>query len=86
MVNIKKSMAENKSKFNARGLSILGTIQIVFVILYFTDTGTVAEWPLVYVFMPLIIQAALIVLACCCAAAVFAASSSKPNNEINCPI
>ena len=75
-------MGEGKTGHSSRGIGLLTTVQIVFLILYFTDTGKVAEWPLVYVLMPLIIQGALLVLACCCMMTVLLAGDKKNNPEL----
>ena len=77
-------MGDQKNNVSGRGAGILGTVQIVFLILYLTDTGKVGEWPLVYVLMPLIVEGGIIVLACCCAGAAFALA--KPATTAECPI
>ena len=74
-------MAEGKSGNSSRGVGILTTVFIVFLILKLTETGKVGEWPWVYVCMPLIVQAGFLVLACCCAGVAFVVADSKTTRE-----
>jgi len=70
-------MAEGKKASSSRGTGLLTTVFIVFLILKLTDTGKVADWPWIYVCMPLIIEAGIIALACCCFCAAVAKEESN---------
>ena len=75
-------MAEGKKSSSSRGTGILTTVFIVFLILKLTDTGKVADWPWIYVCMPLIIQAGMICIAlCCCCVAVIIKESERKNDQ-----
>ena len=75
-------MAERNSGNNSKGgVGIPTIVFIVFLILKLTETGKVADWPWVYVCMPLIVQIGFISLAFCCAYVAFVASGSKTREE-----
>ena len=70
-------MTDGKKISKSCGQS-MSTVFIVLLILKLTDTGKVADWPWVYVCMPLIIQAGLFALIFICAGVAFCAARDQP--------
>ena len=60
-------MGENNKQSSKAGLSLLGVVQVVFLVLKLTGTEPVSNWAWLYIMMPLIISAGL--LACGCVSA-----------------
>ena len=64
-------MASSEKSSRPKGVGCCTLIFIVFLILKLCKAGTVADWPWVYVFLPLIIEVGLVCIGLCCILAFF---------------
>jgi hypothetical protein len=64
-------MASSEKSSHPKGVGCCTLIFIIFLILKLCKAGTVADWPWVYVFLPLIIEVGVVCFALCCVLACF---------------
>jgi hypothetical protein len=57
---------KNKNTSASCSVSVVGVIQIVFIILKLTDNKVISTWPWWKVFLPLIVSSSLGLFLCCC--------------------
>ena len=59
-----KIMGEYNKESSRAGLSLIGVVQVVFLVLKLTGTEPVSNWEWLYIMMPLIISTGLILCGC----------------------
>lgn len=74
---------KNKNTSASCSVSVVGVIQIVFIILKLTDNKVISTWPWWKVFLPLIVSSSLGLVLCCCGVfcICIGASCSPMENE-----
>ena len=65
------NMSSDNNNISKGGTSIIGVIQIVFIILKLINNAVIGKWPWWKVMLPIIISTSLTISMCCCGMGCF---------------